>query len=167
MCLTLTVAVTVTACSPIQDGRVGITRDRSGHLIGLAKACEGEYDGAVILQDDDPTGQTMANLARWSRPDASSDLLTWGLEDGTPSAWATAEPLTSTALTAGHAYVMDAVGDTQKWSADDLRFAVADLKKITQDTVLVGQFDPNTGQSGHRIIQRDQFTASACGGDTQ
>jgi hypothetical protein len=163
----LTVAVAVTGCSPIRDGKVGITRDLSGRLVGLAKACEGEYDGAVILQDDDPTGQTMASLARWSRPDATGDLLTWGLEDGTPSAWATGRPLTSTALTAGHAYVMDAVGDTQKWSADELRFTVADLKTVTADTVLVPSSDPKTGQSRPALIPRDQFTASACGDDTQ
>jgi len=166
-CLALTVAVAVTACTPIQDGKAGITRDTSGHLVGLAKACQGEYNGAVIYQDDDPTGQTLVNVAKWSRPDTTGDLLTWGLGDSSPSTWATSRPLTSTALTAGHRYVMDAFGDNQKWSADDLRFTVGDLRSITADTVLVANTDPKTGQSRPALIPRDQFTASACGGDTQ
>ena len=90
-----------------------------------------------------------------------------GLEEGTPSTWTTTRPLTADALTAGHAYVLDAFGDNQKWSADDLRFAVEDLAAITPDTVLVANTDPKTGQSGHRLIPRDEFTASACRGDTR
>ena len=163
MCLTLTVAVAVTACSPIQDGKAGITRDSFGHLVGLAKACQGEYNGAVIYQDDDPTGQTLVNVAKWSRPGATSDLLTWVLEDDSPSAWTTSGPVTSMALTAGHVYVMDAFGDNQKWSADDLRFTVGDLKRITADTVLVPTADPKTGQSRPALIPRAEFTSSACG----
>ena len=165
--LCLVVLGAVAACSPIQDGKAGITRDATGHLVGLVKACEGKYDGAGIYQDDDPNAQTMVHVAEWSRQDASGGLLTWGLEEGAPSMWTTTRPLTADALTAGHAYVLDAFGDNQKWSADDLRFAVEDLAAITPDTVLVAKTDPKTGQSGHTLIPRDEFTASACRGDTR
>ena len=150
------------ACSPIVDGRTGITRDSAGNLVGLAKACQGEYDGAGIYQDDDPNAQTLVHVAEWSRTDAAGDLLTWGLEEGAPSAWTTSKPVTATALSAGHTYVLDAFGDLQKWSADELRFTVEDLTTITADTVLVAKTDPKSGLTQATAIPRDQFAASAC-----
>ncbi|WP_140739747.1 hypothetical protein [Pedococcus bigeumensis] len=161
-CLCLALLGAVTGCSPILDGRTGITRDVAGNLVGLAKACEGEYDGAGIYQDDDPNAQTMVHVAEWSRQNPSAALLTWTLEDEGADAWTTSEPLTASALTSGHTYVLDAFGDLQKWSADELRFTVEDLTAITADTVLVTKTDPKTGASGQAIIPRDQFPASVC-----
>lgn len=152
----------LSACSPILDGRTGITRDAAGNPVGLAKACQGEYDGAGIYQDDDPNAQTKVHVAEWSRPDAVGTLLTWGLEERAPSAWTTSEPLTANALASGHTYVFDAFGDLQKWSADELRFTVEDLTAITADTVLVSKTDPRTGETHPVVIPRDQFTSSAC-----
>ncbi len=160
--LCLALLGTITACSPILDGKTGITRDSAGHLVGLAKACEGRYDGAVIYQDDDPNAQTMVHVAKWSRQDATGTLLTWGLETSEPDAWTTTKPLTAETLTTGHAYVFDAFGDLQKWSADELRFTVEDLTEISPDTVLVAKTDPKTGVSLPAVIPRDQFTALAC-----
>lgn len=121
-------------CSPIQDGKTGITRDADGHLVGLAQPCEGAYDGAGIFQDDDPNAQTLVHVADWSRDDPIRTLLTWRLDESAPSAWTHSKPLTVDALTSGHTYVMDAFGEDQKWSADDLRFTAEDLKTITKDT---------------------------------
>lgn len=165
--MSLVVMGSLTACSPILDGRTGITRDPAGHLVGLAKACEGEYDGAGMYQDDDPNAQTLVHVAEWSRPDAAGTLLTWGLEESAPNAWTTSKPLTATALSTGHTYVLDAFGDLQKWSADELRFTVEDLTAITPDTVLVAKTDPKTGETRPAVIPRDQFTASACGEATR
>lgn len=161
-CLCLAATMAVAGCSPIQDGKTGISRDADGHLVGLAKACEGKYDGAGIFQDDDPEALTMVQVAEWSRQDPSGTLLTWRLDEVATGLWTTSKPLTADALTAGHLYVMDAFGEDQKWSADDLRFAIEDLTTITEDTVLTGRVDPKTGESGSALIPRAEFTASAC-----
>lgn len=161
-CLCLAATVVVAGCSPIQDGKTGIGRDADGHLVGLAKACEGKYDGAGIYQDDDPEAQTLVHVAEWSRPDPTGALLTWRLDKDAARVWTTSKPLTPDGLATGHRYVMDAFGENQKWSADDLRFTAEDLKTITKDTVLTGRSDPKTGEPGTVIVPRDTFTTSAC-----
>lgn len=160
--LGLAVVGPLAGCSPIQDGKTGITRDADGHLVGLAQPCEGKYDGAGIFLDDDPNAQTLVHIAEWARDEPSGDLITWRLDESAPSAWTHSKPLTVDSTTPGHTYVMDAFGENQKWSANDLRFTAEDLRAITKDTVLTGEPDSKSGEPGSELVARYVFMRSAC-----
>lgn len=163
VCVVIVALSALTACSPIVDGRTGITRDADGGLIGLAKACDGEFDGAGIYQNDDQSSTASpVRLARWQRDTATGDLITWALLEGSPSSWSTSEPLATDALKRGHTYMLDAWGANQKWSADELRFTVTDVEGVNADTVLIARADPKTGAVRSAKIPRRDFEALAC-----
>ena len=153
---------TLCACSPIDDGKVGITRDESGHLVGLALPCKGQFDGAGVYQDDDPDAQTLTALAKWSRREATSKLLRWDLEAASPSTWSSSEPLADKSLTEGHVYVLDAVGEMQKWSTEDLRFTSADLETVTTESVLTSRVDATSGEVTPVLVPLAEFVGLAC-----
>jgi hypothetical protein len=157
--------LTLCACSPIEDGKVGITRDEAGHLVGLALPCKGKLDGAGLYRDDDPNAQTLTVLAKWSRRDATPTLLRWNLGDAASTSWSTSDPLADEPLADGHTYLLDAVGEQQKWSTEDLRFTAADLAPVTTGTILTTKSDATSGEVVPTLVPVSEFLGSACSGD--
>lgn len=162
-CVGIVLLCVLCGCSPIIDGRTGLTRDANGQLIALAQACHGKFDRAELFQEDDPNSTSNPTpLARWERKAATSEELAWRLDEREPKDWTTTQPLTTSTLERGHTYVLDAWGETQKWSANELRFTLADLDVLSADKVLIAHTEPKTGETAPQMIPRRDFDSSSC-----